>query len=515
MLYTFLYTGTLPYCRLVLDIDSTRYQTFRTVALSPWSMKAFFGVVSDTVPLFGYYKKYYIFIGSSLAVAAFAILATMPLTASAADFAAMLFFLGNMAVVVVDLLCEGRYAELMVEKPYTGSDLVSYIWGVYQIGQLLVSGVVGPMADAGYARGMFYICVPLAAQILVPTGLNYLGEKQLPPAERRIRVDKIKAHKGIFTLASAMALAAVILIPVSMFAGDTAVLVYALLSSAAMCALGFAVLPRMLAQCNLYMFLVSAMYIQIDGALDYFYTSDNECVPDGPDFSFTFYNTWSQIVQAIFGGIGVVLFQTWMNGWRFRRLFWVPTLLRVAASLVDIFIVKRWNKAIGMSDESAYMLGYNIIYQVAYMMEFMPAVILTSKLCPKGIEATMYALLAGFQNFGQGIALSLGRVFMGALHIESQAPCDFTRLPLLIVICHFIFPLATIPLTFFLIPDSKMTDDLIDGASPAAAPGTYAPVRLDDDPDDLPLISGADADAAFQMTDMAVEGTLADVALTD
>lgn len=35
------------------------------------------------------------------------------------------------------------------------------------------------------------------------------------------------------------------------------------------------------------------------------------------------------------------------------------------------------------------------------MMEFMPAVILTSKLCPIGIEATMFALLAGFQNFGQ------------------------------------------------------------------------------------------------------------------
>ena len=34
----------------------------------------------------------------------------------------------------------------------------------------------------------------------------------------------------------------------------------------------------------------------------------------------------------------------------------------------------------------------------------MPGVVLTSKLCPKHVEATTYALLAGFQNFGQQVA---------------------------------------------------------------------------------------------------------------
>ncbi len=55
----------------------------------------------------------------------------------------------------------------MVQMPFTGSDCVSFVWGVYMLGQLVVSGIVGPMADAGYVRAMFYICIPLAAQVLV------------------------------------------------------------------------------------------------------------------------------------------------------------------------------------------------------------------------------------------------------------------------------------------------------------------------------------------------------------
>ena len=32
----------------------------------------------------------------------------------------VLFFFGSLQLAVVDLLCEGRYAALMVEKPETG-----------------------------------------------------------------------------------------------------------------------------------------------------------------------------------------------------------------------------------------------------------------------------------------------------------------------------------------------------------------------------------------------------------
>jgi hypothetical protein len=69
----------------------------------------------------------------------------------------------------------------------------------------------------------------------------------------------------------------------------------------------------------------------------------------------------------------------------------------------DIIIVQRWNIALGISDKNMFMIGDAIIYDICYTLNFMPAVLLTSKLCPKEIESTTYALLAGFQNFGQQV----------------------------------------------------------------------------------------------------------------
>lgn len=112
----------------------------------------------------------------------------------------------------------------------------------------------------------------------MPTSLGYLREQRLLPHERRVRTDKLKAHKYIFALAATMAAAALGLAFVSLWGTDQAVLIYSLLSSAILSFAAFKVLPPMLARCNFYMFLVAAMYVQIDGALDYFYTSDETYV---------------------------------------------------------------------------------------------------------------------------------------------------------------------------------------------------------------------------------------------
>ena len=42
-------------------------------------------------------------------------------------------FLANMQIATCDLLCEGKYAELMQQKPHTGSTMVSYVWGCFQV----------------------------------------------------------------------------------------------------------------------------------------------------------------------------------------------------------------------------------------------------------------------------------------------------------------------------------------------------------------------------------------------
>jgi hypothetical protein len=82
---------------------------------------------------------------------------------------------------------------------------------------------------------------------------------------------------------------------------------------------------------------------------------------------------------------------------------------------------------------------------------------------------------------------------MGAFSIQSEVPCNFSHLPALIVLSHMVLPLTTIPITFWLIPRAKMTDDLLGAVSPADAANagyTLAWTKDDADGDDGMLLSG-------------------------
>jgi hypothetical protein len=67
------------------------------------------------------------------------------------------------------LLCEGKYAELMALNPRTGSDVVTFVWWSIMVGNLVGSVCVGPMADAGHIKALFWLAAPLAAQVCYPT----------------------------------------------------------------------------------------------------------------------------------------------------------------------------------------------------------------------------------------------------------------------------------------------------------------------------------------------------------
>lgn len=445
-----------------LGVTGDKYQSFGTVAQTPWALKAALGLLSDTIPLWGFHKRSYIVLVSIGGTIAFSILGFVQLNHVLAPIAAFLLLLGNLQLAAVDLLCEGKYAEMMVSKPESGSDLVTYVWGLYMTGTFFGSLVAGPMADHFNPRYIWIVCLPFAAQVIFPTMAGWLPEERLPPDERHIRMDKIRQHPDLFKLSVAMTLGAMGVGMSALFGTGFVQSVVSTSASFVLCILGWMWLPRMLSRANMYMFLSSMLYVSLPGALDYWYTGSKECVPNGPHFSFTYYVTYASLVGSIAGGIGVAAFQRFLSKGTFRTAFWTTCLVKLAASAFDIGIVKRYNLAVGIPDKVAFMLGDAIIFQVAYILDFMPAVVLTSKVCPKGMEASVYALLASYQNLGSNVARTLGVELIDKLHIKTTVPCDFTNLPLAILVAHIILPLLVFPLVFVLIPNAKMTDDLIE-----------------------------------------------------
>lgn len=336
---TFIGLGQLPYYR-EMGVSAAQYQIYGSIASTPWSMKALWGTLSDSLPIFGYPKGGYIVVLSFVGVGAFAVLAAVPIEEDQSQISAVMFFSANVMVSMVDLLCQGAYAAAMVQHPDTSSALVSWVWGQYHVGALIASTLVGPLADAVNPRIIFWIAIPLAAQIIIPTCLGYLGEERLPHGQRccHVEKEKVKAQPRLFGLAMIMAVLALGMAGVNLFGTQMMQLIYAISASVFLCTLSFWCLGPTLAKANLYMFLTSALYVSTDGALDFFYTADGDCVPGGPNFSYTYYVTWANVLGSVTAICGVSLFQRTMSDWNFRPVFWVTTLILVTAALIDIVI---------------------------------------------------------------------------------------------------------------------------------------------------------------------------------
>lgn len=490
--YQALLSIQLPYFRHTLGVASSEtYQKYNNISQMCYSLKPLVGMVSDTFPILGYHKRYYLAIYCLLSAGSVIVIAMLKGDPDNGPVAAALFFTAMLGVAAMDLLCEGKYSEIMAVRKDTGSGIVTWIWACYMLGGVVAASIEGPIADDANPRLVLWIIVPFFFVPLAPVLLGWVPEvrketsgcsalagheqslitspdddnvvgtiptnatwSSMSPAARQ--------HKGIAGLGFLTAMGALAVVVVSLLSTNAAVLGTVFPIAAVLIVISFVVLPRNAAKANLFMFLKELFYLQITGPLDYFYTSTPECLPDGPHFSFTYYQTFGQIAANVAGMAGVFLFEKKLSTKSFQRVFWITTGIKVVAAFFDIMIVKRWNESIGVPDKVAYMCGDAIIGQVAMMLDFMPVAVLMSRMCPKGMEATMYALLAGFSNFGQSTSRSIGYMAVDWIGIETTTtPCNFSNLPWLIAIGHMLMPLMVIPLSIALVPNTTMKDDVL------------------------------------------------------
>jgi folate/biopterin transporter len=464
----------LPFYKNVIGVTGSEYQKFSNVAVMAYAMKPVMAIVSDKLPILGYNKRYYVAVYSLLGSVPLIFANLAPGEPSSAVFVTCMFFLNSFGIAGIDILCEGKYSELMAADPSKrGAGIVSWIWGVYMAGGVVASAVEGPIADDFGARVVIWIIMPICACLLVPTLLGWIPELKVTkkhddyepvdgaqPAAGPVVASAAK-QRPIIALGLATSAAAIGGAVVTLLLDNMYILIYYGVVVVVLFTASFMVLPRATAKANLFMFLNQLLYIQIQGAMDFFFTAAPDCLPDGPNFSFTYYQTFGGIAANIAGILGSIMFQKVFMKKSFRVAIWITLALRAAASVIDIAIVERWNIAAGIPDKVAYVGGDGVVFPLVTMLLWLPSSILISRMCPDGMEATVFALLAGFSNFGQTVSRTIGYVLIDAFGIKTVVPCDFSNLTLLIVVCHMLVPLLVVPFTL-LLPNLKIDDT--DGA---------------------------------------------------
>ncbi|KAL3804069.1 hypothetical protein HJC23_006460 [Cyclotella cryptica] len=208
--------------------------------------------------------------------------------------------------------------------------------------------------------------------------------------------------------------------------------------------------------------LIDLSNVNISPALEYYYTADEACLANGPHFDYTYFITVTGIVGCIVNFFGVMLYQTFLSGWKFRPVLIFTIAIGSLSNATDLFIVMGWNRMMGISDKVFFLFGNAIFDSLTDILMKIPRASMIAKMAPPKMESTVFAFSVGIANFcimlsrliGSGIIQQSGMKTVGV-------DCDFGKLPELIATVQILLPLAIGIPASFLVPNVFQADNFI------------------------------------------------------
>lgn len=439
-----------------------------------------------------------------------------------ASILCMLYFGCEYGQATVDSLTQARYTELM--KMMGTPTIVSFVWFLMNSCSMLSAWGNLLLQDGSWGI-LLYLALPMALPFLIPAALNWLAEE---PSKHFCSPDceKVTKHRGIFAMSMVLAMGSLGGTFITIFYREwafTRAAYYASLA-AIFFAMAYQVLPRYIADPAFYMFLCSALRLFFGGTLQGFYTGPNTeqgiqaciaaaglgqseytaeqcrelglahewnnptlkdfiCVPAGPGFPLWYYQFFGSLIGAAAGTVAVFIFEKYVVFWNVRAAFWITTLFQIFAACLEISVLQRWNHQLfgtdpknedsRIVDYGFFLVGTQAIEKIIEMLDFMPCNVLIGKLCPRGMEATIFAILAGSQNYGSQIASVNGGIMMtyfavntgsGACQNPEVGESGIRALTLARAVGGILLPAITIPLTFVFLPNRGLSDDFLEEA---------------------------------------------------
>jgi len=131
-------------------------------------------------------------------------------------------------------------------------------------------------------------------------------------------------------------------------------------------------------------------------------------------------------------------------------------------SFLDVVFFLRLNKKVGLPDH-IFVIGASCSQAVVAQWMWMPGVVLLSQLVQPGMEATMYALLAGCHNLGNTVSSNGGALLLEVMGVRPEGmdgeQAQFEHLWMASLLSTLL-PLATCILIPYFIPDAKQSESL-------------------------------------------------------
>lgn len=411
----------------VKQLGPDQMQSAQAISHMPWNVKPVYGVLSDTVPIFGLSRTYYMVAGGLLGCLGQLLLALRGRALGVATVLA-LFVGANLSVALPDVMVDAAIAEKSRSRPELVPDLQSLCWGSLTLFGLIASTFKGLLQEQYGSEAIFLVAsmAPLAVTLLAWRGA--LGE------------ERVRRRAGT---------------------GDGCAPCMQRLRSQLRIFLATVRIPEVLRP-TAFLFLRVASVPSLGGPMFFFQTSDAEGYPHfGPRFL-----GYLSVVGSVCTLAGIVAYNRYLTNARLRRIFVAYGIVSFLSGLSDLVLVLRWNKKLGISD-TVFALGDDVLFSTLDKALSMPMQVLMTRLCPPTIEGTFFAMLASVSNSSYDVSRYLGASLARAMGVSKDHLDGLWRA----VLVKQAFKLIPIILPFWLLPDaSPLQHDFLPADVPVELP---------------------------------------------
>ncbi|XP_010273712.1 PREDICTED: probable folate-biopterin transporter 6 [Nelumbo nucifera] len=421
------------YWKDVQKVQPSAVQLYYGLYYIPWVMKPIWGLLTDVFPVRGYRRRpYFILAGALGAVPALVI----AVHAKLSIVMALGCLIGIAAsVAIADVTIDACIARNSIEIPALAPDMQSLCGFCMSAGALVGYSTSGFFVHHLGAQGSLGL-LALPPALLVVLGFVIYELKTSGHSEKKMALDKLGgAISGMYRTIK---------------------------------------YPQVWKP-SLYMYLSLALSISTHEGQFYWYTDPNA----GPAFSQEFVGM-IYAIGAMASIVGVLVYHKVLKEYPFRNLLFFAQLLYATSGMLDVIFVLRWNLKLGIPDYFFVILE-ECVSRIVSRIRWMPMIVLSTKLCPLGIEGTFFALLMCIDSLGSLSSKWGGGIILHMFHVTRT---DFTNLWSVLFIRN-ILRFATLSL-IFLVPRADQSDVLIPSDLLTKAPDA---VSSDAEEEGLQLVS--------------------------
>ena len=347
------------------------------VVAIPWIIKPLFGFMSDGLPIFGYRRRPYIVLSGLLGTAAWVGMATVVHTPLAATGA---IALSSVSLAVSDVIADSLVVERARKETVSDAgSLQSLSWGASAIGGLITAYLSGSLLQHFSTHTIFLITASFP--LIVSTTAWLIAEQKV---NKRTDFETVKDQLKQLRQAVAQK---TIWLPTA------------------------------------FLFLWQATPSS-DSAFFFFSTNELGFQPE--------FLGRVRLVTSIAALVGIWLFQRYLKAIPFRVIFGWSTVIASALGMTTLLLVTHANRALGIDDQW-FSIGDSLILTVIGQIAYMPVLVLSARLCPPGVEATLFAVLMSVTNLAGIISYEGGAILTHWLGITDR---NFDNLWLLVVIAN-------------------------------------------------------------------------------